>query len=127
MKIPLTPELENLVDAKSNSGRYNSDREVVREAPRLLQEHEQVRANHVTEFNRELGWRGLRWAAVNASVQWNLARSFGENRKNAEADCVADYVLSADADPGLDEIRECVAAGRWIERLFGRAGHAGGR
>ena len=44
MNVSLTPELEQYVSAKVESGRYNSASEVVREALRLLEEHEQVEA-----------------------------------------------------------------------------------
>ena len=57
MNVSLTPELEKFVNAKVDSGRYNSASEVVREALRLLEEHEQVRATQQVEFNRELGRR----------------------------------------------------------------------
>ena len=40
MNVSLTPELEKFVSAKVGSGRYNSASEVVREAPRLLEEHD---------------------------------------------------------------------------------------
>jgi antitoxin ParD1/3/4 len=57
MNVSLTPELEKLVSAKVGSGRYNSASEVVREALRLLDEHDRARAAQLEEFNRELGRR----------------------------------------------------------------------
>jgi antitoxin ParD1/3/4 len=57
MNVSLTPELEKFVQTKVESGRYNSASEVVREALRLLQDHEQARATQLAEFNRELGQR----------------------------------------------------------------------
>jgi antitoxin ParD1/3/4 len=57
MNVSLTPELEKFVSAKVESGRYNSASEVVREALRLLEEHDQARAAQLTEFNQELGRR----------------------------------------------------------------------
>ena len=40
MNIHLTPELEQLVQGKVQSGRYNSASEVVREALRLMEERD---------------------------------------------------------------------------------------
>ena len=40
MNVHLTPELEQLVQGKVKSGRYNSASEVVREALRLLEQDE---------------------------------------------------------------------------------------
>lgn len=57
MNVSLTPELEKLVSAKVASGRYNSASEVVREALRLLEEHDQARASQLAEFNQQLGRR----------------------------------------------------------------------
>ncbi len=57
MNVSLTPDLERFVTAKVESGRYNSASEVVREALRLLEEHDQARAAQLAEFNRELGRR----------------------------------------------------------------------
>ena len=57
MNVSLTPELEKFVNNKVQGGRYNSASEVVREALRLLEEHEQARAAQLGEFNKELGRR----------------------------------------------------------------------
>src|SRR5258708_38223377 len=57
MNVSLTLELEKFVGAKVKSGRYNSASEVVREALRLLEEHESARAAQLGEFNQQLGRR----------------------------------------------------------------------
>ena len=57
MNVSLTPQLEQFVNTKVGSGRYNSASEVVREALRLLEEHDRARAAQLGEFNQELGRR----------------------------------------------------------------------
>jgi antitoxin ParD1/3/4 len=57
MNVSLTPQLEEFVSAKVESGRYNSASEVVREALRLLEEHDHARASRLETFNREIGKR----------------------------------------------------------------------
>jgi antitoxin ParD1/3/4 len=57
MNVSLTPELERFVSTKVESGRYNSASEVVREALRLLEEHDHAKATQLAEFNHELGRR----------------------------------------------------------------------
>ena len=57
MNVSLTAELEEFVKNKVQTGRYNSASEVVREALRLLEEHEQARVAQLEEFNKELGRR----------------------------------------------------------------------
>jgi antitoxin ParD1/3/4 len=57
MNVSLTPELEQFVSAKVQSGRYNSASEVVREALRLLENHDAARAAQLAEFNGEVGRR----------------------------------------------------------------------
>ena len=57
MNISLTPELEKFVSSEVESGRYNSVSEVVREALRLLVQHDSARALQLAAFNEELGRR----------------------------------------------------------------------
>ena len=57
MNVSLTPELEQFVSTKVQSGRYNSASEVVREALRLLEDHDEARAVRLAEFNGEIGRR----------------------------------------------------------------------
>lgn len=57
VNVSLTPELEQFVQAKVESGRYNSASEVVREALRLLENHEQLCAAQLADFNQELSRR----------------------------------------------------------------------
>jgi antitoxin ParD1/3/4 len=57
MNVSLTPELDNFVAGKVESGRYNSASEVVREALRLLEERDQARNAQLAAFNLEIGAR----------------------------------------------------------------------
>ena len=57
MNVSLTPELEEFVAVKVDSGRYTSASEVVREALRLLEEHDRSRSLQIAAFNKELGRR----------------------------------------------------------------------
>ena len=57
MSIALTPELAAAVRAAVANGEYVSSSEVVREALRLLEEHEQVRMAQLAEFREEIDRR----------------------------------------------------------------------
>jgi antitoxin ParD1/3/4 len=57
MNVSLTPELETFVLTKVKSGRYNSASEVVREALRLLENHEKTRLSELKEFRAEIDRR----------------------------------------------------------------------
>lgn len=57
MNVSLTPALDKFIAGKVESGRYTSASEVVREALRLLEEHDRTRSAQVAIFNRELGTR----------------------------------------------------------------------
>ena len=84
MHVSLTPELEELVSTKVQSGRYNSASEVVREALRLLEERDSARAAQLADFNGELGRRLAsldRGETVNpAYVRARFQRKSGERR-----------------------------------------------
>jgi antitoxin ParD1/3/4 len=54
MNVSLTPELEGVVHARVQSGRYNSASEVIREALRLLEQHDTLRAVHLNELRSRL-------------------------------------------------------------------------
>jgi len=57
MNVSLTPELENFIQKKVSSGRYASASEVVREALRLLEDHEKATAAQRKEFRAEVDRR----------------------------------------------------------------------
>jgi antitoxin ParD1/3/4 len=57
MNVSLTPELDKFVSGKVESGRYTSASEVIREALRLLEEHDRARSAQIAAFNYELGSR----------------------------------------------------------------------
>jgi antitoxin ParD1/3/4 len=57
MNVSLTQELDKFVAGKVKSGRYNSASEVVREALRLLEEHDRARNAQIAAFNQEIGAR----------------------------------------------------------------------
>ena len=59
LNVSLTPQLEELVRQKVSSGHYNSASEVVREALRLMNTYEDVRAATLTRLRAdvEAGWQ----------------------------------------------------------------------
>ena len=54
MNVHLTPELEQLVQGKVRSGRYNSASEVVREALRLMEQRDEVRIVQLHELRSRM-------------------------------------------------------------------------
>jgi antitoxin ParD1/3/4 len=54
MNVNLTPQLEELVQKKVDSGRYNSPSEVVREALRLLEQRDEVRSIQLQELRSRM-------------------------------------------------------------------------
>jgi len=54
MNVSLTPELEQLVHLKVQTGRYTSASEVVREALRLMEERDQLQALHKDALRRKI-------------------------------------------------------------------------
>lgn len=54
MHVSLTPKLDKFVKTKVDSGLYNNASEVVREALRLMQEHEEIRRLKLKRLRDEL-------------------------------------------------------------------------
>lgn len=98
MNVSLTPALDKFVAAKVESGRYTSASEVVREALRLLEEHERSRAAQLASFDRELG---SRLASLDRGEAVELAA--------AGRDC--DRSLAS----GDSARREAICTRRWAE------------
>jgi antitoxin ParD1/3/4 len=61
MNVSLTPELEAMVQAKVATGMYNNASEVIREALRLLKDHDLLNDLKLQQLRRELsiGLSGL--------------------------------------------------------------------
>ena len=62
MNVHLTAELEEIVQAKVQSGRYNSASEVVREALRLMEQRDEVFALRKNEIRKQVeeGWQAAK-------------------------------------------------------------------
>ena len=54
MNVHLTPELEQMVQSKVKTGRYNSASEVMREALRLMDERDQMKAMQKEELRKKI-------------------------------------------------------------------------
>jgi antitoxin ParD1/3/4 len=54
MNINLTPQLEEMVRQKVNSGLYTSASEVVREALRLMEEKDRLRAAQLEQLRQDI-------------------------------------------------------------------------
>lgn len=81
MNVSLTPELEEFVNAKVRTGRYNSASEVVREALRLLEERDRAHAVRLAEFNAGIG---RRLAALDRSESVGPAEARARLRRKSE-------------------------------------------
>jgi len=82
MNVSLTRELEELVADKVKSGRCNSASEVVREALRLLEEHDELRAMRLGEVRRKIA-AGLVSLDRGEGIDGNEARE--QLRKKSES------------------------------------------
>ncbi len=80
MNVNLTPQLEELVRAKVDSGLYNSASEVVREALRLMDENDRVRAAKLEQLKAEVhrgldSGKGQAWDAAQIKQQARARRT----------------------------------------------------
>lgn len=76
MNVNLTPQLEELVRAKVASGMYTSASEVVREALRLMDEQDRLRAAKLEQLRDDVR-EGL---ASGASKPWSASKAKSEAR-----------------------------------------------
>jgi antitoxin ParD1/3/4 len=74
MNVSLTPELEQLVAAKVESGRYTSASEVIREALRLLEEHDQLKQQRLAQVREKID-RGLQQLEAGQAISSQEART----------------------------------------------------
>lgn len=81
MNINLTPQLEQLVREKVSSGRYTSASEVVREALRLMEEQDRLRAMKLEQLRRDIH-EGLE---SGPTTSWNVEDMKHEGRKQLAA------------------------------------------
>lgn len=54
MNISLTPELEQFIQDKVNSGLYTSASEVIRESLRLLHTYDELQSQRIKQLNQEI-------------------------------------------------------------------------
>jgi antitoxin ParD1/3/4 len=81
MNVSLTPELEDFVQAKVKSGRYNSASEVIREALRLLDDHDRARAAQLEDFRGEID---RRLASLERGEGIPVKKTFARLRQKSE-------------------------------------------
>jgi len=81
MNINLTPQLEELVRQKVSSGLYNSASEVVREALRLMEAQDQLRAVKLERLRQDIR-EGLESGPGTA---WDVEEMKREGRKRLAA------------------------------------------
>lgn len=76
MNVNLTPQLEELVRSKVASGMYTSASEVVREALRLMDEQDRLRAAKLEQLREDIR-QGL---GSGASLTWSAEEAKREGR-----------------------------------------------
>ena len=81
MNVNLTPQLEEMVRAKVASGMYSSASEVVREALRLMGEHDRLRAAKLDQLREDVR-RGL---ASGPAEPWNASHVKAQARARRAA------------------------------------------
>jgi len=77
LNINLTPQLEKLVRQKVSSGRYNSASEVVREALRMMEAHDELQSLKLEQLRRDIR-DGLNSGPARP---WSVAEMKREGRK----------------------------------------------
>ena len=83
MNVSLTPELEELISRKVESGLYSSASEVVREALRLLQQRDEQREAMLEELRKKIQV-GIEQVERGEVVPWDLEEFKKQARKRLE-------------------------------------------
>jgi antitoxin ParD1/3/4 len=81
MNVSLTPELEQMVAEKVQSGRYTSASEVIREALRLLEEQDRLKQNHLVAVRQKID-RGLKQLNEGQGISEQEARARLRRRRS---------------------------------------------
>jgi antitoxin ParD1/3/4 len=81
MNVNLTPQLEEMVRQKVSSGRYTSASEVIREALRLLEEQDRLRAAKLDQLRHDIQ-DGLN---SGPATPWDVEEMKREGRKRRAA------------------------------------------
>jgi antitoxin ParD1/3/4 len=84
MNVSLTPELEEMVSQKVESGLYNSASEVIREGLRLLKEQDELKRIRQEELRREV-LKGYEQSRHGESQPLNVEGVKAEGRKRLAA------------------------------------------
>jgi antitoxin ParD1/3/4 len=84
MNVSLTPELEQFVAKKVESGMYQTASEVVREGLRLLREQDELHQSKLDELRKEISV-GLEQADRGKVVPLNAGETLARVRKDREA------------------------------------------
>ena len=124
MNVSLTPQLEELVRRKVDSGRYTSASEVVREALRLLDAFESVRASTLAKLREDVnaGWKNIEEGKVSGD---NLRRLFVHSI--SADDVMVKLGVSSKLNADWDFLLHLHEAGRtradaWIAESYDRIG-----
>lgn len=83
MNVNLTPQIESLIKQKLDSGLYNSASEVVREALRLMEQQDQMRAFKLEQLRLDIR-DGLASGEATALDASELKREARAHRKNKQ-------------------------------------------
>ena len=75
LNVNLTPQLEKLVRRKVSSGRYNSASEVVREALRIMEAHDELQSLKLEQLRRDIR------DGSDSSARSSLERGGNETRR----------------------------------------------
>jgi len=88
VNISITPELDEFLQKRVKSGRYQTTSEVVREALRLLERHEQERDEAFNQLKAKLeqgAGQAERGALIDGDEVFEELRNMIEERRRAKA------------------------------------------